>query len=511
MTSSEKLNTLFVLTEMTNAKLAKELHVDASLVSRWRKGTRNVTSNIDTLISLSQYFSKLIVHRQQFDILNHLMSIDADITASKNNLSDAIMAWFSEQVLTADEFIIHTPNPLDDDFLNAKKHYDENNPSSMGYQFLLGMDGRLNAVAALMNHWLDSDGVASDLIFYVDEHRDVTRSNIHYAANFLSRHPELTRQLNQISLIIPSDMEPADVIAVINLFVPFFDCCLFQMYEIKRAKPNTCQHYLAALVGVGSIVSSTYFHGEPLSVFIPDLGFTRHLYQNLVQFGNGGISLIEQIDRVSFDVAVSRRLDVIQLPGDLYYMGNPILLSILPVGVLEDIIGRFSVDHQELAEIKSKSEALLDRGVTSVEKYNVLVCAPLYSPEEIKEGILDKISFPSKAVDETERIIDEKNYILILEHLIKLMEQKPNFNFQVIDMLSHNYGVWVKPSNAVHVSGNYPKSVIYTSNQPILIKSHYHGIIFRYMKIPKEKRKREYNMQLIKDHIELFKRHLGNG
>lgn len=76
MNFSDKLNYLLNLYKINNAKLARAINVDPSLISRWKSGIRVPPQNSNYLTDIAKYFLTLTTSTYQTEKLNELLKID---------------------------------------------------------------------------------------------------------------------------------------------------------------------------------------------------------------------------------------------------------------------------------------------------------------------------------------------------------------------------------------------------------------------------------------------------
>lgn len=96
MLLSEKLNFLMELTSTTNKHLAMAIHVDPSLISRFRSGQRKIPQNHPYLVQMSDYFSRLVkTDYQQAVLAETLGNKRLKLSMTPETLGEMICDWLS--------------------------------------------------------------------------------------------------------------------------------------------------------------------------------------------------------------------------------------------------------------------------------------------------------------------------------------------------------------------------------------------------------------------------------
>lgn len=92
MTFDRRLDRLMHFFALNNSRLAREIRIDPSLVSRWRNGSRLPSPRSGHLESLSRYFSSLV--SEDIDpVLRRHLSLEGGVT-----LTEALMDWLQEGI-----------------------------------------------------------------------------------------------------------------------------------------------------------------------------------------------------------------------------------------------------------------------------------------------------------------------------------------------------------------------------------------------------------------------------
>lgn len=508
MVIAEKLNILFGITNESNSRLAKELHVDPSLISRWRNGTRNIPSSEDIIFSISAFFSKKITEPNQIHIMKHLINIDSGIIVDAGNIERDISNWLLAGTITADELIQYSQSHIKTTVPQSESPelLGENVLISADYSTGIGDKGRIDAIKKMMVVAKKKQASGKTIVVYFNEHPKWMEKVNLCITPFLMQNKSLIKMIDQFIIVLPEDIDPESILTITNFFVPYLNTALLQIYGVKVPTNSTCHQYVALISGIGAVVSVNYFGGEPVSSFISDGQYVKTLHQDLLSMGMRGKPMVERYDHLPLKRIYEMRSEVLTKEGDVYSYGNAGLFALMPEEVLSELLGERLGYYGDMAEMSQKESFFYDNLKKNLESNKMLACMPLYTPEEIRKGNFDQMTIPH--VSEDDLIINEHKYLLILKHMHWLMEQYPNFTFQVVGKLSHNYNIWVKEGCCVHLTSNGFDPVMYYSEVESILQAQLYGIRSRYMKIPPEKRTREYNMNELEKQIKQFERQI---
>ena len=103
MPFSEKLDTLMQVFGISNSRLAAGIRVDASLISRWRNGERNVDAKSPHIAAIAGYFIRLANMEYQKYALSEITGINLGCESSDNKIK-FISQWLCGE--------LHQPNTL---------------------------------------------------------------------------------------------------------------------------------------------------------------------------------------------------------------------------------------------------------------------------------------------------------------------------------------------------------------------------------------------------------------
>jgi transcriptional regulator with XRE-family HTH domain len=480
MTIPERLNTLFLLADMSNAKLARELHVDASLVSRWRNGTRKISGGI--LQHLAKYFAVQLSGAGQLDLLEHLLRAEGGVDFDEGDHAGAIRRWLSEQ-----------PSALDN-HLPRGRH----SPAQSG---MTGWEGRIQAVQLLLEAWSRQPVAERRLLIYCDESLDWTDTAARCAACF-AKFCDLADQIGSICLIVPKDLPAERSMVLMDFFFPLFRTSKLQVFGVEEAHPFF-QNFAACVPGVGALCSVSYSGAKPVTAFVPDKGFVRQLALSLRALADSGEPLLRQHDRLTFAEMMEHRLQFFSYSGEAFYYGNAALFSMMPEELLYELMCTFAGAFGRFEEARARAKAMCAIVEEHLVRHRMLICAPLYTPGGVEGCAADLPSIPR--CRDLQPVISPERYLSILERMLFLMETYPRYSFQRIDAVPHNYGIWLKPGNCLYVAANHPHACVYVSGEPVLVQGQYHSILSRYMAIPSDKRHRSYNLRLLRERISCSK------
>ena len=96
MKFSEKLDFLMKVTNTTNSALASSTSLDASYISRLRRGVRNLPKNENYVPLMADYFAKHCVEDYQTQALRECIPHSYTVSNDQSENGRSIMRWLRE-------------------------------------------------------------------------------------------------------------------------------------------------------------------------------------------------------------------------------------------------------------------------------------------------------------------------------------------------------------------------------------------------------------------------------
>lgn len=506
MTLNEKINSLMLLTNSTNARLAKVLHIDASLVSRWRNGTRSPLKNPPLVKGMAEYFAAKLTTSYQVSMAEQLLAQDLGHAGSEETMAEQLENWlYSDFFFSAHDFLEFGKGREGVAAAEAETARPPARPEN-GLVGGVGQEGRVHALRALLEQWCAGGSRDGELLIYCDEDAEWIDLVTHFVTEYFDKRPDLTSQFHNVRLIIPNTLGPREVMGSIRFIVPFLHSGTFQIYSYPRSNREAFSCFLAVMQGVGAITANSYFGSDPVTVFHREGPFVAHLHQKISELAANSVPLLQRKDRFTFADSLQMRMDFLEHPEDMIFMGNITLPSLLPFEGLNELISMFVSSFENAERVWDRARTYLDCFEGYLDNYKCLICMPLYPPREVEAGAAALAGVPRFFGNRP--VITPRRYLGILKRTLVLMERYPNFKFQVMPELQRDYSCGIKPSHAMYMETHTPDPLCYYTQWPIVLRAEYHVVLSGYENVDETARTRAENERKVREHVKLYEEYL---
>lgn len=497
MTFAEKLNSMIALAGVSNVKIARALSIDASLVSRWRGGTRSPLNNPDMLKALAGFFAEQLESEYQRAMLEKLMESEWKVPLEGDGIQESIYLWMMQDTPAFSEVVERVKA--------ASSGAGPGRRSGTAKPPLVGAEARKQAVHQFMHHWKDNSCEDGVLRLYSDENIDWMDYTTDCASSFLEREPELVKSVRRVHLVVPSSLGWQNLIRAIEFVTPFGEDAIVQIYGMDDAGyGGAYHHFFAVAPGVGTLSSASFNGVIPTSVFVQDEDYTHSAARQFDLLTEKCTPILTYRENLPLAQRNEELRHFIQVPGDTCYIGNLLPSTVLPSEVLEELLHMFDGTMGTAQECAREARAQTELIEGSLEQDKMLVCVPLHSPKDVESGAVSVPNVPRFVGNQV--VITPRRYLAILQNIRQLCN-RPNFLFQVIEELRHGYCVMVKPTCKLMILLNEPKIVSYLSDRPIATHAMYRHIGSRYEAVAREQ-KPEDSLRKLEEQIRLFEDYL---
>lgn len=505
MNFSEKLNGLMILTGISQSKLSKELSVDASLISRWRKGERNPINNQELILAIAHAFAQRIRMNYQVEALSVMLGHKIDADTTTDALKEEILFW------------LNTDNSIFVDFITRVNHAKktkgdlipstDTNNNAAGWvkkrtaSFTLGQIG---AVQEFVEACLSSTP-GMTLMLYCDETKTWMRYAVDYIRQVFAHHPKLGDSFGEIQMIVPSDVYAGDVSVYFDFIAPFAKSASFRIFRHKNYEKCDFRHSLAIVEGVVLLSSFGIGRDDESATFA--LTNQAVIQQHTLRFREMTMrceTLVTLRDRSDTIAMVTEVKQFIQHPADSIYEGNAMPLVMLPEKMIDELVYSVYTQHEKayIIEYIYEFKSLFKEYLRS-SRYTLYI--PLYTPQEVKEGAVYMSWVPQFSGGKP--VFGPIRYLAMLKRLYEVLEAEPHISLQIVDRNLHDYCYYVKSGYSVYAVYGTPNTLVYHSALPRVAEQMYQAIIMRYQSIPGQSR--SANQRKLRQHIELFENHIG--
>ncbi|MFA5514388.1 MAG: hypothetical protein WDA17_05695 [Sphaerochaetaceae bacterium] len=244
MDFSEKINLLIKLTSSTNSKLAKEISVDPSLISRWRTGDRVPKANSHYISKLSSFFSSKAQTEYQKRTLLELISYPkAELNNSNEEIASYLNKWLRGEPKVAINDLANLLNhigenlPSNDDILRQIEIPELEDGTRIDTICYKGKKGIQSATLKLLLKGLENPK-KNHLLIYSNQSIEWLIEDIEYARLWTSLFKECICRGMKVTIIHCINRQSGNLSDAIRLWIPIYASGALSSYYYPRKRDN---------------------------------------------------------------------------------------------------------------------------------------------------------------------------------------------------------------------------------------------------------------------------------
>ena len=469
MKFSEKLDFLMKVTNTTNSALASSTSLDASYISRLRRGVRNLPKNENYVPLMADYFAKHCVEDYQTKALRECIHRSYPVSNDQSENSRSITRWLREY----DDHPSNTVQGLLDileDFQFKKPQnwsklesadYTEPKKSlvSIHYGLIGKQEATLAFLSAVINH-----KKPQTLLLFSDESFEWLGQNPEYAARWAALMIQVIAQGNRICMIHTVSRNLDEMLAGLSRWMPLYMTGAIEPYYYPKTRDGLFKRTLFIAPEIAAVISNSVgnMEDEAANFLITD----KKAVQALTSEYNNLLALCRPLMRI-FTSADSQAYNSIlyefeKESADAIVKAESFGILTMPDVVVDGIIARMGQnDGQEIAEYlnirkQNFTEHLLTHNFTEIVTIPAL--------DKMKGGRL-RVALPD-TLPRQDVFYTQDELILHLENMVTLLKTYPNY-YVYIDTMNKNEGfmLYVKEDVGVIVAKTSAPAITFAINQ----------------------------------------------
>lgn len=503
MTFSEKLNSLIALTGVNNAKIAKALNIDASLVSRWRSGTRSPVNNPELMSALVDYMAGQIHGEVRKSMLQKLMQNELAVPLDGGSTKEAILIWMTQDTPAFSALLSRVREVTQGENGTAKPDVVQGNFPGVPPT---GAGGRMQALNLLLESWRSRKVTDGVLRIYCDEAANWMDFVYENCRPYFEKYPEVVAKIQRVKLVCSSHLTTEEIVHCAQFVLPFMERAAVQVYSHVGDYPSLFRNFIVLLPGVGAVQSASFHGSQPVSVFSNDPDYIQSLTGSFDLLADNSTPMFSRYESTPFDQYSKSIKEFLRYPGDTVYLGNAMPSLALPVEVLYETNRMFNGSVDDELQNKRAAQEYVAQVLDTLSKSRIQVTMPLYRPQEVESGA---VTIPNlQRFEGNHTVFTCEDYLAILHHMRGLMEQYPNFRLQVVGEFAFNYSILAKEDFRLYIMTNEPQFLRYATSRPMAVHAAYSRCEAWYNSLPKEERTDERNRAKLQEHILLFENYI---
>jgi len=432
MTFAEKLDILINLTNTSNSVLARNISIDASFISRLRRGVRTPAKNANYIPAMVEYFTRNFRAEYQISALFDAIKSSSKIyPQATDSLAELINEWLREENET-------NPNSIDD-FLNDVNHFQfkkvepmtaveidrmECKPLSEAEVFY-GIEGKQNAVLMFLSLVLKRKSCQT-LLLYSDEDLGWLTENLAFTAKWSALLAQVIKSGNKIKIIHTVKRGFDDMLSAIKEWVPIYMTGAIEPYYYPKTRDGLFRRTLFIAPDTAAVTSCSVGNGTKNAANF--LFTNKNTIKALIEEYNDFLSLCRPLMRIYTPFNHKEYLPLLaEFEGEdtnTIVKTDTLTNITMPPYVIESIAARMeNTNREQLLTYQQKRIAKFTAGL---EKYCFTEIVPLPDLDKVLAGKF-AVNF-SDILNETQLFYTPEEYGQHLQNIIQLLKTYDNYN-----------------------------------------------------------------------------------
>jgi len=465
----EKLDMLMKITNTSNIALARNVSLDASFVSRLRRGVRTPAKNENYIMAMSAYFARNCSAEYQKAALSEGLKVSLiNLPSNLEEVTKLIYKWFlAEKIddtkaiksffdnITQFKFKIPPQIPAIDDL---KINESITSDSKVFY----GIEGKQNAVIAFFSLILKNENPQT-LLLYSDENMDWLTENPEFTAKWAALFFQVIMRGNKVKIIHSVTRSLEELLSAVKEWVPIYMTGAIEPYYFPKIRDRVFKRTLFIAPHTVAVTSNSigdetrnsanflFTHKDTITALSQEYNNFLSLCRPLMHIftpksKEGFLSILEEFDEEADSIVKTDVLSYITMPID----------------VAESILSRIESNNKD--RVLAYQERRIKKFEESLQKQKFTEIITIPDLEKIRSGQI-MLNF-SDIFGDTALFFTPGEFSRHLQNIIRLLKTFDNYNVYLItDQETAGSMIYAKENVGVIFGKNSPPSVVFTTSE----------------------------------------------
>lgn len=459
---SEKLDLLMNVTGTTNSALAHSVTLDASHISRLRRGQRRALKDKASITAISTFFAKRCNESYRKKAVFDAMGLSRDIVDA-DELSELIAGWLMEAksggTKTVDSFLagltkMPPPGPRPLTAKENRRAIGESLPELASYY---GVEGKRVAVIKFLSAVVAAKE-PSTLLLFSDEPTDWMTDNREFAQKWAKLMAAVLSRGNRIIIIHTISRDLDEMLHAISQWMPLYMSGAIEPYFYPKKRDGIFKRTLFIAPGTAAVVSGSVGNSneQAANLFFTDKTAVDAYELEYMQY----LAMCKPLMRIftarDKDSCFNTLLEFEKERSDAIIKTESLSVLTMPEDVLADIVGRAKMDSALIDAHRRIRGGLLEN-LLATSCFTEIIRLPDIG--QVIDGDLSvslSVMFIGGGICYTP---DE--FLRHLKHLVHLMETYENFCVRLIEYSTDDrYMVYAKEDLGVIVAKTSAPTIV---------------------------------------------------
>lgn len=450
-----KLDFLMNITKTTNSALSLYTSLDASYISRLRRGERGLPKNENYVKAMATYFSRNCFDNYQRKALLDVMDNASHLPDDCLELANLIWIWLLKDKTSESNSVKFFLNSISNSE-NKKPRIPESNsgdilkPKVEGTSIYYGVEGKREAVVSFLSMVISQD-IKQTLLLSSDEDMRWLTDDPSYTAKWAKLMFMVIKKGNRIKIIHTVSRVLDEMLSAISGWMPLYMTGAIDPYYYPKKRDGIYKRTMFIAPEISAVISTSIGNMEDKeSTFI--ITDNQAIESIAIEYMNY-FSLCKPLMKV---FSASNHKDYLETlhrfeseEAEAIIKVETLSLLTMPINIIEGILAR--------SENKNKSLIINNFAIrkqtfeNNLTKQNFSEIIRIPSISEIKEGSV-KITF-SDFFSSEQLYYTTEEFRLHLENIVSMLKNSQRYNVHLVkDTKEDGYMLYAKEDIGVIVA-----------------------------------------------------------
>lgn len=474
----EKLDFIMNITNTTNSALSLYVSLDASHISRLRRGKRSAVKDENSLRLMAEYFSRRCTDDYQRKALADMLGIDFH-SLDTTNSSQFILRWLMDEkkkeAKKIENFLNQISNISAQPIASEPANILPADASTAETEIFVGLEGKRLSVERFLSEVLAQEQPQT-LLLYSDEPTDWMTSDREFAAKWAALMVQVLSKGNRIKIIHTVSRDLDEMLHAISQWMPLYMSSLIEPFYYPKKRDGIFKRTLFIAPNTAAVTSSTtgnmtnkaanFYTKKTEAVWALTEEFNQY-----ISLCSPLMKIFTSNEKTSY---INTLLEFEKEKGNCIIITESLSLLTMPESVSASVIPRImdtNLNYSELAKSRTTSfqQQLKDNSFFEIIR--------IFDGEKIKNGEVKIASSDMLGGEETYYTLEE--YIAHLENIQDLMNTYQNFNVYLTkEPIESRYMVYVKEDLGAIIAKTSAPPVALAFNESNLTAGFWDYLIF---------------------------------
>jgi len=440
----EKLDFLMSITKTNNSALSKSIKLDASYISRLRRGTRNALKDKAYIKLMAEYFVKRCTDDYQREALADVLGISS-YNMEEGSLSQKIVVWLMSEekieTIAVGAFLSGLSSIQNNQRNPASDHSRSGDYPKTDTEIFYGLEGKRQAAVYFLSEVIDQERPQT-LLLFSDEPTDWMTSDPKFAKKWAQLMAQVLAKGNRIKIIHTISRNLDEMINAISQWMPLYMSGEIEPYYYPKKRDGIFKRTLFIAPDTSAVISSTVGNmADKAAVFLIR---NKSSINAIAEEFNQYLSLCKPLMRIFTSKDKETYLQTLfkfeKEMGNSIIKTESLSLLTMPETVIRSVLLRIMGTGTDIDETHKK-RILWFKQYLQANSFTEII--KIYDIKAIKNGEV-KIAF-SVLMNGEPTCYTLEEYILHLENIQCYLNTYPNFHVCLKDDIVENrYMVYAK-------------------------------------------------------------------